>query len=486
MSSRSEEAGGSGLLDTITSTANSKDCPGVCMHAIATLICYDVLEDVPCPSPSMKCCVDVPPSNTTEISMTYKNSTTVPTTTEPATTELSSTAITIQESITRAPEKNITDKQTSNSNATNTKQAGIKICRGVCVAERISDYCEAILDAPDLCKPGLRCCVSSDAYGDKAPPNLIIPSKEKNNNTKSEVQITTRPPQTTVAQPQRQPPPPPSRPTRPPKPCNGECISGIFAIICDDIDSEAECPNEGTCCITSAPESSPTTTTTIRPTTVDPRPRCPGYCLVNIMAAFCERPSALIPHTSNCKRGSVCCDNTRTTVSKPKPKPHHTTPATTTTVDPRPECPGSCIVSYLSFTCFRNAEMTDVFKCRKSGTKCCAPKSLIKEAATGKDEIAEKDSTVPPSVSYSTQKPIIDFTSTEAPKIGTTSGRPLVYSKYVCGVKGTSRVGKVVGGEDGDEGEWCWQVALINSLNQYLCGAALIVLLDQEMQFMFV
>lgn len=48
------------------------------------------------------------------------------------------------------------------------------------------------------------------------------------------------------------------------------------------------------------------------------------------------------------------------------------------------------------------------------------------------------------------------------------------YSKYVCGVKGTSRSGRVVGGEDGDQAEWCWQVALINSLNQYLCGAALI------------
>jgi len=36
------------------------------------------------------------------------------------------------------------------------------------------------------------------------------------------------------------------------------------------------------------------------------------------------------------------------------------------------------------------------------------------------------------------------------------------------------RRGRVVGGEDGENGEWCWQVALINSLNQYLCGGALI------------
>lgn len=54
--------------------------------------------------------------------------------------------------------------------------------------------------------------------------------------------------------------------------------------------------------------------------------------------------------------------------------------------------------------------MTDVFKCRKSGTKCCAPKSLIKEAISGKDEATEKESTVPPKISYTTQKPVIEVT----------------------------------------------------------------------------
>lgn len=44
----------------------------------------------------------------------------------------------------------------------------------------------------------------------------------------------------------------------------------------------------------------------------------------------------------------------------------------------------------------------------------------------------------------------------------------------MCGVKGTYRSGRVVGGEDATPAEWCWQVALINSLNQYLCGGALI------------
>lgn len=54
-----------GLLDTITSTAESKDCPGTCVHAIATLICAEVLDDVQCPSPSMRCCLESPSNGTT-------------------------------------------------------------------------------------------------------------------------------------------------------------------------------------------------------------------------------------------------------------------------------------------------------------------------------------------------------------------------------------------------------------------------------------
>lgn len=68
---------------------------------------------------------------------------------------------------------------------------------------------------------------------------------------------------------------------------------------------------------------------------------------------------------------------------------------------------------------------------------------------------------------------LFSLDSIEASK-ATSTARPLIYSKYVCGVKGTSRSSRVVGGEDGEYAEWCWQVALINSLNQYLCGAALI------------
>lgn len=330
------------------------------------------------------------------------------------------------------------------------------------------------------------------------------------------------------------------------------------------------------------------------------------------MAAFCERPSVIIPKTANCNKGSVCCDDSRiSTTTRPRQPPRRpatTTTTTTTTTpipDPREDCPGTCIVGLLSFTCFRNAEMTDVFKCAKSGTKCCAPKTRIQEvqALSRNDTIYPFNSQVPhppllqgpispqqgppplpPFQSHLPNGPQYNFgalpphnqnylpqppVQQQQPQViqpqlsgvlpttpfyeisnsgTTTTIRPLIYSKYVCGVKGNSRTARkfkldhrevrrnrsnsyttnfqarqfdsmnktkevltlghdvvpftishdliqfadvpptinnsqlmqhkrrarVVGGEDGDNGEWCWQVALINSLNQYLCGAALI------------
>merc|ERR1719391_1879372 len=69
------------------------------------------------------------------------------------------------------------------------------------------------------------------------------------------------------------------------------------------------------------------------------------------------------------------------TRAPPTRAPPTTTTTTTTTekADPRPECPGTCIAPYLSFTCFGNAETTELFGCPKTKTICCSPKSAVKE-----------------------------------------------------------------------------------------------------------
>lgn len=48
----------SGLLGSVTKTANVDACPGKCIHALASLMCDSVLEEVQCPSSSMRCCVE--------------------------------------------------------------------------------------------------------------------------------------------------------------------------------------------------------------------------------------------------------------------------------------------------------------------------------------------------------------------------------------------------------------------------------------------
>ncbi|KAL1461117.1 hypothetical protein WDU94_013048 [Cyamophila willieti] len=507
------------LLDTITSTAESKDCPGTCVHAIATLICAEVLDDVQCPSPSMRCCLEAPSNSTSPAgsSTSQSTSTQQPTPTQYTTSKPH-----------KKPQNPDKKPQPPGSNKIDT---GGNNCLGVCVAERIADYCEAVLNDVSLCKPGLRCCVSKDAYSGTLPPNLVIMERNgsrpnSGQSASTTVAMSTTKMTSTTSRPQQQQP-------SGSKPCHGECVSGLFALFCDDIDTTASCPGDDSCCITNPSESTtppqnnfnnnnkidnndqgsndkptkqnvytqppPRRTTTHRPPPQPSNlPKCPGFCLLNIMAAFCERPSVLIPQTSTCGRGSMCCDNTRippTKKPRPTPPPTTTTQATTTGIpDDRPECPGSCIVSYLSFTCFRNAEMTEIFKCKKSGTQCCAPKSVIREVMDQKNGVTRNDTFTNHYRPYSPQQqqppplpppkyeslPPSKYEPSPAayPTYSTTSTtlRPAVYNKYVCGVKGTAREreGRVVGGEDSDPAEWCWQVALINSLNQYLCGGALI------------
>ncbi|XP_017019555.1 protein masquerade [Drosophila kikkawai] len=811
----------SGLLDTITSTADAKDCPGVCVHTLATLICYEVLDDVPCPSPSMKCCIESAPAgkNATAVRTTTTpktTSTASTTTTQRTTTTVATTSTTKRTTTTSTTVKPKPKPQTKRPASTTTTKATVattkkpsttkkvttakpskdkeetktddanKDCTGVCVADRIAEYCEAYLTSDGLCKEGTKCCVSLDEYSNgKLPKDIYIPAKHMSNlkpnqtlseksapaksgsSTSTSSSTTTSTSTTTTPEPARtNSSPKPSKhkkhPTtttteaaeeeeeeeteddgeeeEPPlsnklksgqgqgqvlKECEGECMNGIFAIFCDDIDSDAFCPGEGSCCVTGtaseSPASSKPATPTkpaikhapkpaskpARPASPPPPPpsstsgggggggdllsqiisfaestlnspsppppppqsppqvpRCPGFCLLNIMAAFCERPSVLVSTPTTCAKGSVCCDNSRSGVVKPKlppPTPSPTAPPTappyvlpnTPSPDPREECPGSCIVSLLSFTCFKNAEMTDLFRCKRSGQICCAPKSKIleKQQFQTRNDTAYYPAPPPPPIgppqAYPPQTPPYSYMNnqpqgpppppqmavhhqnpyqppppapnyadyypvsgpglqgglppqpqpppmTTPPPTTTTSTtpRPHVYSKYVCGVKGTLRTGRspalsfvayarakygvqrsarqitsasgysgnfnksnerlvlgsaivpiqihndklgdlvessslqsnqlrsyhnhreetavaadqpelvypnyyhqqkrslhglqfqsnssgrrrarVVGGEDGENGEWCWQVALINSLNQYLCGAALI------------
>lgn len=62
-------------------------------------------------------------------------------------------------------------------------------CPGVCVADRIAEYCEAYLITPGLCKSQSKCCVSRDIYPDKVPADLRVPTTHTQSNSSTQKPI---------------------------------------------------------------------------------------------------------------------------------------------------------------------------------------------------------------------------------------------------------------------------------------------------------
>uniref|UniRef100_A0A0N8CC35 Serine proteinase stubble n=1 Tax=Daphnia magna TaxID=35525 RepID=A0A0N8CC35_9CRUS len=525
----------------------------------------------------------------------------------------------------------------------------LRICPGVCVATRISDYCEAVLNVDGLCKTAMKCCVTKSLFGESEPPPELVILNEASSTGASTTEASTTTSRTTTTvrtTTTTTRPRPKTTTTAVPaadddKRCKGTCVTGFFSYLCDFIDAKAVCANGGKCCISrreggggaseqktnnvtapasgsrpSAGSSKPSvvTSTTARPTTANPKAtttsapstttasvpkRCPGVCLPGLMSAFCSKPSVVVNNPPNlCDRGSICCDSktrdspqsggsgsnsgssgsTNNRPSRPptkapasamsdllsnplttllagpllsslagdamnqrpsssgdksdvspqrpqsigtRPPPTTTTTTTTTTsapqvVDTRPYCPGTCMAPILSFSCFSNAEITDLFRCPSSKVVCCAQKSAIRElkpSSPATVEVPQSEFSRPgggfkpppmvrPGTAVATPPQQLPQQQTTATSTGPrpSVSRPLPNSKFVCGVKGNHRElrqlstiernldndnatttisrgfrqGRVVGGNDALPGEYCWQVALINSLNQYLCGGALI------------
>nr|XP_045621425.1 protein masquerade-like [Procambarus clarkii] len=258
--------------------------------------------------------------------------------------------------------------------------SSLRVCPGVCVANRISEYCEAALDVSQLCRTGLRCCVSGDLFADvDDPPKefvLLNPKKstvepELHQNVKEE-EITsterttssTTSATTTTSTSTRRTTVYTRQPISTAKPnrdipqelrCKGTCVAGFFAFLCDEVDRSGVCPRGGRCCVTqrrptkqkpSTNSSQPvrttttTTTTTTTPQTPPSRspptpslPLCPGTCLPTLVSSFCSQPSVLV-EASGCEKGTVCCDNraeNQTPLPTPPPtrEPYHSSPPPT-------------------------------------------------------------------------------------------------------------------------------------------------------------
>ncbi|CAL1295092.1 unnamed protein product [Larinioides sclopetarius] len=111
----------------------------------------------------------------------------------------------------------------------------------------------------------------------------------------------------------------------------------------------------------------------------------------------------------------------------------------------RPTCPGSCLSFFLRFTCFRGHAIYDGFSC-PGRSVCCARV----------EDIENHEKRLRSLSPYYQESSVSGKT---VPK---------------CGIKGRKESQRTVSGKDSLPGEWCWQVAVINVQNQYMCGGALI------------
>ncbi|XP_067143876.1 protein masquerade-like [Centruroides vittatus] len=452
---------GYGLRGPQLPPGNVTICPGECVHSLAAILCDHIIEELPCNEVFLKCCVSkdlklgTPVETSPPLPDDYMEPTRDPEEMNEDLTTSVSEAILKETNVTDSPplrQTNVTSEFLSDGPLNNQREP----CPGHCIEKQYARFCSNLL-RDSICESGVCCSVS---------PTTSTPS------TKTTAPQSFPSKQTSVSST--------SGPT-----CPSSCVSPLFSLLCDEVMENFHCPNEGRCCL-NKPE-----------TTEEPSFRqCPGSCIPTFLSGVCNKPSKLILQTSDCNAGTICCftsdvkdspANGQRPPSPPVrqkpfpphrrpvnhvPSPHHSIPHLSTKnpqgnpgfeenpATPRPLeqpfCPGPCIASFLKFTCFGANVVHVGFFCAKVGSVCCAPLSEIQKY----EHLAHATDLQKESKPSETSNPLVDM-------------RP---SPYVCGIKGTERreTPRVIGGTDSIPGEWCWQVALINAQNQYLCGGALI------------
>ena len=75
-------------MGTVTQTADISECPGKCIHALASLLCGQVREDIQCLQGNMRCCVEKPRRKKPNQKPINNNVSNNPTTVKPTTVKV--------------------------------------------------------------------------------------------------------------------------------------------------------------------------------------------------------------------------------------------------------------------------------------------------------------------------------------------------------------------------------------------------------------
>lgn len=92
----------------------------------------------------------------------------------PSTTTTGATTTSTQTSSSKDSEVPDTSEEADDMALKASALGTLKVCPGVCVATRISDYCEAVLNVEGLCKTAMKCCVTKSLFGESEPPPELV------------------------------------------------------------------------------------------------------------------------------------------------------------------------------------------------------------------------------------------------------------------------------------------------------------------------
>ncbi|XP_075749600.1 uncharacterized protein LOC119172815 [Rhipicephalus microplus] len=213
-------------------------------------------------------------------------------------------------------------------------------------------------------------------------------------------------------------------------------------------------------------------------------PPCPGNCISSYLRFACFGENAIHPRLLCPQEGLVCCANVAQvqrmaeeaaaaspTVNEDQLRPDNPPPPPSPPSEPPPRAalnpdPGSRPqLSPPRQVARPEAQQPPEIQQRPKPVATAPPRKMLQQPS-----FLLQDAEIATALPSST---------TRAPSVakGRRPPRP-----STCGVKGGGsgsapdrrHAARITGGKDSVPGEWCWQAALINSQNQYLCGGALI------------
>ncbi|XP_025016471.1 protein masquerade isoform X2 [Tetranychus urticae] len=397
----------SDLWSALTQTGKNPTCPGECVHAITSILCDHVLEEVSCGEPFLRCCVpndssygtavetsppfDINGNNLTSSTQSPSSTSSYPTSSQSPTPQsvtiqaynssppslfyssssspypsdrpwfTSSLPVSVTESY---PLFSLPTRQTSfplstTTPSTTTTERINSRCPGVCVQARFVRYCSNI-SLSGICDNHLEaCCLQSE----KDSNNLTTAFIPNRNSSLSQYPISS-----TIV---KSPPLPSSisplhtSVSTAPTSSTPSTVSTSAAALFDGSTSNSNLSNLSTTeSITTTQGSTTSTESSLGSAAVNvsesvknqdsptsDENTCDGTCVSPLFSLLCDESDS----SKVCANGGTCCINREVA----------------TTPSPIPECSGTCIPTFLSGVCTRPSELVLKTSNCMSGTICC-------------------------------------------------------------------------------------------------------------------